>query len=253
MEKPASQGNSVSNDPMKSASTENSQGQSPESKAKDIPSLFAHVLSLIDQELLRQKLQKLLEEKPTASRLRRTFSILQRMSSHSLVIVFASGVIGGLLTQYYTNKQKDIDYNRSIQQLKLTSQRSFLDELNKMRIQKIGEMWEQIDNNEVIIDSVLEKANKSSNPNDQKGQNVSAINSLIQEDRVIINKNRFWLGEAYYNKIKEYFDRNVQLALNVLLARPGTDLSEIIRKREQAKQDILQMRTSMLLEGEPSK
>jgi hypothetical protein len=36
----------------------------------------------------------------------------------------------------------------------------------------------------------------------------------------------------------------------MLLARPGTDLSEIIKKREQAKQDILQIRTSMLLEGE---
>lgn len=180
-------------------------------------------------------------------------SKLHSISNNPLVVIIAGGFIGALLTHIYTLQQKDIDYNRGIQQLELTSQRSFSDELNKIRIQKIGEVWEHIDKNTVILDGLLEKLSKPSDSNNQKNQNVDAINSLIQEDRVIINKNRFWLGEQNYNKIKEYLDKNIQIALNMLLARAGTDLSELIEKREQAKQDILQIRKNMLLEVEPSK
>ena len=174
---------------------------------------------------------------------------------HSLIVVIAGGVVAAVLTYIYSGKQKEIDYNRSIQLLNLTSQRSFFDELNKIRIQKIGEMWEQIDRNEVSIDKLLEEPKKSSSSNDAKTNNVNArnLNSLIQEDVLIINKNRFWLGEKNYTKVYEYFDKNSELALNILLARPGTDVSEIIASREQAKQDIFQTRKSMLLEDEPNK
>lgn len=198
---------------------------------------------VITEELLRV----LIDNKPKSS------GFLAKLG-HPLVIVLASALAGTYLTQRYANQQKDIDYSRSIQLLKLTSQRSFFDELNKIRIQKIGEMWEQIDKNEVTIDNLLEKPKNSSNSNEKTDNvNVMNLNSLIQEDKVIINKNRFWLGEKNYSKVYEYFDKNSELALNILLARPGTDVSEIIASREQAKQDIFQTRKSMLLEDEPSK
>lgn len=197
---------------------------------------------VITDELLRA----LIDNKAKSSK------FLTRLG-HPLVVVLASALAVTFLTQLYTNQQKDIDYNRSIQLLKLTSQRSFFDELNKVRIQKIGEMWEQIDINEVTIDSLLEKPKKSSNSDKENPNYVNAMNlkSLIQEDKVIINKNRFWLGEKNYTKVYEYFDKNSELALNILLARPGTDVSEIIASREQAKQDIFQTRKNMLLEDEP--
>jgi len=187
--------------------------------------------------------------------MRKLLRSLCRVLAHPLSVVIVGGAIVGLLTHLYTLQQKSIDYDRSIQLQKLTSQRSFLDELNKIRIQKIGETWEQLDKDEVTIDNLLEQAKKSSNPNDDKTHNVNAINlsSLIREDRLIINKNRFWLGEEKYNEIKEHFDKSDQLALNILLARPGTDLSEIIAMREQTKKDILQVRKSMLIEDEPCK
>jgi hypothetical protein len=170
--------------------------------------------------------------------------------SHPLVLVIVSGIIGVVLTYYYTNKQKDIEYVRSNQQLRQTSQRSFSDELNKIRIQKFGEVWENIDKNEVLIDNLLNKPNRGSNSDNQ---NIDTVNSLIQEDKLIINKNRFWLGDHYYYKLKEYSEKNIRLTLNMLLARPGTDLSKITKEREQAKLDILEVRKSMLLDGEPGK
>ena len=208
------------------------------------------VSSLITDELLRHRIRTLMEEKPKPSR-------VQRLLTHQLFLTVVgfllTGLIGGLLTYYYTLKQKDLDYHRALQQQELASQRSFSDELNKIRIQKIGEVWEQVDRNEVLLDNLLEQANKSSTSDNQKNQSVDAINNLIQEDRIILNKNRFWLGEQNYNRFQNYLDKNVRIALNMLLARPGTDFSEIIEERKNAKQDILQIRESMRSESQPSK
>jgi len=168
-------------------------------------------------------------------------SNLKKYLLYPLLIVFFSGLVGGGITHYYTLWQKEVDY-----------QRSFSDELNKIRIQKIGEVWEQLDKNEVILESLLDEANKPSNSDEQNKQNVDAINSLLQEDKVIVSKNKFWLGKQYYNRIQEHLYKNTQIALNMLLAPEGTDLSELLEQREQLKQDILQIRESMRLEGGPS-
>jgi hypothetical protein len=217
---------------------------------EDRPLARPDVSSLVADEVLRHRIRTLIEEKPKPSR-------VQRLLTHQLFLTVAgfllTGLIGGLLTYYYTLKQKDLDYHRAIQQQELVSQRSFSDELNKIRIQKIGEVWEQVDKNEVLLDNLLELVNKSSISDNQKNQNVDAINNLIQEDRVLLNKNRFWLGEQNYNRFQNYLDKNVRIALNMLLARPGTDFSEIIEERKNAKQDILQIRESMRSESLPSK
>jgi hypothetical protein len=167
-----------------------------------------------------------------------------------LLLVVATGIVGAYLTDRYTRRQKDVDHARSEQQLLLASQRSFSDELNKQRIPKIGEVWERIDSNEVLLDNLWDKADKAS---DSNNQNVEAINALIQEDRVITNKNRFWLGQQHYNEIQSYLDKNVQLALNMLLARPGADLGAIVEERKNLKKDIITIKESMLSEGRPGK
>jgi hypothetical protein len=214
------------------------------SEAKPVKSDVSY---LITEAALQTLIAKICE----ASRPSRLYTHL----AHPLLVVVAGGaiaaIIGAVFTHYYTLKQKEWDNERSKEQLKLTSRRSFFDELNKIRIQKIGEMWEQIDKNEVVIDSLFKDSVKSSTSKDQRNKNVNAINSLIQEDRVTMNRNRFWLAEQNYNRVKEYFDKNVQFGLNVLLASPGTELSDIIEKREHAKQDILQIRQSMLSEDDP--
>jgi hypothetical protein len=250
LKQPASQEQSGSQNSTTNRPEDRVHGDSPETIVEDRQLVHLDISSLIRDEVLRYKVRTFIEEKPTSSR-------LQRFLSHQLFLTaigfLLTGVMGGLLTYYYTLKQKDLDYHRAIQQQELASQRSFSDELNKVRIQKIGEVWEQVDKNEVLLDSLLEQANKSSMSDNQKNQNVDAINNLIREDRVIINKNRFWLDEQNYSRFQNYLDKNVKIALNMLLARPGTDVSEIIEERKYAKQDILQIRESMRSEGQPGK
>lgn len=212
------------------------------------------VSAVIADEVLRHRIRSLIEEKPRASR-------LQSFSTHPLVIALVVAVVGflltvivgGLLTYYYTLRQKDIDYQRALQQQELASRRSFSDELNKIRIQKIGGVWEQLDKNEVLLDALLEKANKASDSDEQKNRNVDAINNLIREDRITVNENRYWLGEQNYDRLQDYLDKNARIVLNMLLARRGTDLSGIVEERKRAKQDILQIREGMRSEDQPGK
>lgn len=216
------------------------------SDVEDGEPIGSNFLIRITDEVLRHRIRTLMDEKPRSS-------TLHAVSTHPLVVVVVGGLIGVLLTQYYASLQKDLEYNRSIQQQEISRQRSFSDEVNKIRVQKVGEVWEQVDKNEVVLGSLLEKAKTLSNSNNQKNENIDVINSLIEKDRLIINQNRFWLGEQNYNEMKNYLDRNVQFAVNMLLAPRGTDLSEIIEKREQAKQSIFQIRKVMLLESELGK
>lgn len=214
--------------------------------ASDDKPVESDVSYIINEEALRTLIAKVCE----ASKPSQIYGWL----AHPLLVVAIGGVIaaiaGAIVTGYYISRQKDIDDARSQQQLKLTSRRSFFDELNKIRIQKIGDMWEQINANEVVIDRLFKDSAKSSSSKDQRKDNVNAIKSLIEEDRMTMNKNGFWLAEHNYNEVKEYFDTNVELALNVLLASPGTDLSDILEKREKAKQNILQIRQRMLSEDD---
>ena len=208
------------------------------------------VSAVIFDEILRHRIRTLLGEKPSASS-------LQSFLTHPLVITavgfLLTGIVGGLLTYYYTLKQKDIDYQRAIQQQELASRRSFSDELNKIRIQKIGGVWERLDKNEVLLDALLEKADKASDSDEQRNRNVDAINNLIREDRITVNENRYWLGEQNYDRLNDYLDKNARIVLNMLLARRGTDLSGIIEERKRAKQDILQIREGMRSEDRPGK
>jgi hypothetical protein len=180
------------------------------------------------------------------------FSRIQTFSNNALVVVFFSGLVGGALTYYYTQRQKNLDYARSVQQQELGRRQSFSDEVNKLRIQKFGEVWEQLDEHEFAIDRLLDdrwfeiEADKDSKSNNKI---VDDIRKLIDEDKALTSKNRFWLGEDLYNKTMEYLDMNVQYALNKLVVRRGTNLSEFLKKREDAKQDILEIRR-LFLEGE---
>jgi hypothetical protein len=204
------------------------------------------VSSVITDEVLRNRIRVLIEEekKPKPSK-------FQSISTNPLTLVVLSflltGLLGGLLTYYYTAKQQELDFHRNIQQQELVRQQSFSDELNKIRIQRIGEVWEQIDKNEVTLDSLLDKANNESSMN--KKELFDKIISVVEEDIEVVNKNRFWLGEPTYNRLKDYLDITGRYVSDMLLGYPGIDLSETLKKREKAKQDILQIR-SLFLTGE---
>lgn len=222
---------------------ENVSGKVAEANVAEGESVNPYVSLVVSDEVLRHRIRTLIDEKVKPSK-------FQSISTHPLLIVVVSFIlsifIGGFLTHYYSLKQMELENSRNIQQQELARQRSFSDELNKIRIQKIGEVWEQLDKTEVDLDSLLDRANNGTNSN---RKDVDSIISLVKGDLAIINKNRFWLGEQTYNQIKDYLDINGRYALDKLLGQPGIDLSDSLKKREQAKQDILQIRR-MFLKGE---
>ncbi|MCA1568272.1 MAG: hypothetical protein LC803_22035 [Acidobacteria bacterium] len=198
----------------------------------------SHMSSTEGSEALGNRIRTL-EEKASSSR-------VQSISTNPLVLLIMgfllSGIVGGLLTHYH-----------SIRQQELARVRSFSDELNKLRVQKIGEVWETVDKTEADVDVILDKVNKAPGPgtnNANTGEDVDNIIRLLREQNVVINKNRFWLGEPVYSRIKEYLDINGRYALDKLIGHSGIDLTETLKKREQAKQDIIQIR-NMFLKGEP--
>lgn len=234
-EQPASHGRTIPANTADNKLDGSVSNTAAESNLEDTKSINPEVASLI------KIIERLTTEKTRQS------SRLQRFLTHQLFLIIVSGIIGVGLTHYYTLKQKDIDYQRSLQQLELTSQRSFSDELNKVRIQKIGEVWEQIDKNEITLDDLLNKANQASGSNKEY---FDKIKSLIEQDLVMVNKNRFWLGKPAYNELNNYLDTTRQIVFDMLLGQPGIDLSEPLRKREQAKQDVERIR-DMFLAGAP--
>lgn len=136
-----------------------------------------------------------------------------------------------------------MDFDRNIQ---LARTQSFSDELNKLRLQKIGAVWEQIDENEVALDKLLESINKVPGPDKTRFAQTA---NLITNDVVLINRNRFWLGEETYEQLQKYMSITDDIVAGSFLGRPGIDLSQSRAKRKAAKQSIINVRT-LFLKGE---
>jgi hypothetical protein len=221
------------------------ESEAAESKLKGDVSVKPDISYVVADEVLRQRIRTLIEEKPKSSK-------FHSISTHPLIITFVgfilSIVLGGFITSYHSLKQKELEYER---QRALAREQIFSEEFIKTRIRKINEVWEQIDKNEAILDDLVDR---TSNTSGADKNDFDSIVKLIDEDVAIINKNRFWLGESTYEQLKRYSDINHRYVLNMLLARPGIDLSESLKQREQAKLDILKVRGIILnREAEPDK
>ena len=195
--------------------------------AKDVAE--SQVSNVISDEVLRCRIRELISEKPP-------LPLARRIVGHALFGVFLqfllTGVVGVAIVASY-----------NAQQQRIGARRSFFDELNKLRIQRVGEVWEKLDQNEFLIDRILENGSRQNNIEDK---DLDEIHRLIHEDLAIISKNRFWLGDEMYQTIRTYLDLNIQYALNKLIVTAGTDLNDLTTKREKAKQDILRVRNSFL-------
>jgi hypothetical protein len=171
------------------------------------------------------KLQSLLDQKPKDT-------LFQRFSTHPLFLLLAgvalSGVAGGIIGTR-------VAYNYSIKQQEVTAERSFSDELNRLRIQKLSEVWERLDEDEGAIDRLLNQPDDKQNP---EGRNLRAkeIDKLIQEDRRTVDRHRFWLG-AQSSKIHGYLDASSLYAIKKLIGSES-DLETLLKQRKYAKSDL---------------
>lgn len=192
-------------------------------------SAIPDVSYVITGEALRSLIDERIEKKPK--------SWFQTISNNALIVVVLGGAITAGLTHYYTSQQKELEFRHSIHLQKL----SRLDDLNKIRIQKVAELLEQLAKDERAIDRLLDDSLLEGPVSDaSSNKRADEIRKLVDDDQALASRNRFWLGEKGYLKVAEYLDRSVQLALNKLMAPSGTDLSKLISKREAAKQEVIQ-------------
>lgn len=189
----------------------------------------------ITEEVLRHKVRELIA-RPKASKLQTIFN----STFTSIVVGFVlTGLIGSYLTASYSKEQQ-----------KVAAQRSFSDELNKIRIQRIGDMWQRIYENELAADDLVEEsveAFRLKSPNDNAVENakrVEQIQGLNHESLKAISSNRFWLGEADYNTVRHYLDLNIHYDMEKIIGK-GDD-PDLLGQREKAKQDVLHLRQSFL-------
>jgi hypothetical protein len=173
-------------------------------------------------EEVMKKLQALLDQKPKESR-------WKRFVSDPLFLLIAgvlfTGFVGNRIALVYSTKQNE-----------LAAERSFSDELNKLRIQKHSEVWARLDEDEGAIERLLNQPDEPQNPND-KNDRAKQIEQLIQQDRRTVDKARFWLGDQSHGKIHEYLDASSLYAIQKLM---GSDdkLEALLQRRKAAKSDL---------------
>lgn len=195
------------------------------------------ISSLITEEILRSRIRGLID--PTTKRSR--LEAISTNPSVAVVLGFVlTGIIGGFLAYYY-----------GLQQQELAARRSFSDEINKTRVQKLGEVWEQLDEDEFLINNILEESRLQGSNTDSamKDKRADEITRLINRDRSIANKYRFWLGEHLFEMTMQYLSANIDYAVRNVSSKPGTDLTELSRRRDAARQGIQPLRR-LLLAGE---
>jgi hypothetical protein len=176
-------------------------------------------------------LNKLTDEKPP-------LPWYKRFTVHPMtLLVIGSALtlgIGSWLTHYYARKAQEV-----------AATRSFSDELNKLRIQKVGEVWERLDQDEVTIERLVnELANNNADEATQK-TGLQQIRKLIETDKEIIAQHRFWLGKETYDKIQHYLDLTIFLLTRRIL-EPESDVESLVKDRDDARIDIESERVKFL-------
>jgi hypothetical protein len=212
-------------------------------KTPDDPPPQPHVTSAVTERIINMLIDKL-EDRGKTRRLRDVFA-------HPLIVVLAGAVVGGVLTHYYTKAQKDIEFEQALKQQEIARRQSLLDGMNNVRVPKLGDVWEKLDADDLRINQLLDESTsvKASNDPSVKSKNIDEIIKIIRDDRALVGENRFWLGNSLYEKTERYIDATAEYALKRIGSPHETDLTALLKKREAAKQDILQIR-ELFLEGE---
>jgi hypothetical protein len=203
------------------------------------------VLNLIDDEVIRSRIRRLINEPKPGS-------LWTRLFKHPLLSLILGFLLTGLVGTWLTN-------NYSANQKELERERSLADELNKIRAAKLAEIWEKVYQNEAAFKHALEVSriltfqNIFTSPppmlpfsqlseeeinrikrekGARKYANLEEQSRKLWEDydreqkevfeplekatessrqaradlETLLNKHRFWLGEEIYSQIKDYVE-----------------------------------------------
>jgi hypothetical protein len=160
---------------------------------------------------------------------------LQELTSNPAVIVILTFVLTSLVGTVLT-----------IYQQQRAAERSFIDESNKLRIQKIGDVWEQLDQDEHTIDRLLEADDEIAAKFPTANDRVKEIERIVSGDRAMVSKYRYWLGQVISEKINNYLNANIKYSLRKLSGISATDLKADKEARDKAKWDVDQIREELL-------
>jgi hypothetical protein len=164
----------------------------------------------------------------------------KRLATHPLFILLigsaVSFFIGSRLTYEYTRKAQEI-----------SAERSFSDEMNRLRIQKVGEVWERLDEDEVAITNLVnELADKPAADKAARNAVLEQIARLIDTDKGVIAQHRFWLSQVTYDKMGQYPSANIFLLTREILDPEADDIPTLRKARDDAKTDIEKERARFL-------
>ena len=153
-----------------------------------------------------------------------------------VVLGFVLSFPGTLLTAYLTYRQHE-----------RAAERSFIDESNKLRIQKIGEVWEQLDQDEHTIDQLLDADEEIVAKFPTPGDRAREVKRIVQTDREKLSKYRFWLGQSISDSVNTYLNANIKYSIGKLSGTPEADLEPAKSARDAAKSSVDQIREQLLL------
>lgn len=205
-----------------------------------VESVDAHVAQTISDEVLRDRIRKLISEPKPESWLKR----ISKNPLSLLIVGFILTTLGGaILTNYYNSRQAEVQ-----------RQRSFVDELNKIRLNKMGDVWEKVYLYEASVNDVMQQfevSMRESNvqlripPGNDVLKHHEKSESLHDELVDVLNKNRFWIADENYQDIQGYANATYDY---YLAKKSGKITKEQEAKRVQARDNLIKVRERMLKE-----
>jgi hypothetical protein len=212
----------------------------------------------MSDEVLRYQISRLIDEfikvldepKPHPE------SWLKRTLKHPLTSIIVgfilTGILGAILTNHFSNKQKDLEHERTINQKEIERARSFADEINKTRVTKVGEVMEKVDVYEAGVRSILDRFTVDPNTNlgtlkgpidAELSDKFKQTESLYPELSGLLEKNKFWLGDHIYKQIKSYVDETFHFFIDL---KSGQITRGDEEKRDKARLRIDEIRDKLL-------
>jgi len=171
----------------------------------------------------------------------------------SLVLgFFLTGVVGTYLTYNSNRKQAELEHQRTLNLTEAEHERSFADELNRTRVGKIAEVYEKFYLYEAAVQEAMQGVDvKGDSP--RQGEVIvpfgKDLKKALEQSRgthkellYVLNKNRAWLEDHNYDKIKEYADF---LYEHKFAIQTKQELVKWEEKRGQAMASLTELRERM--------
>ena len=204
------------------------------------------------------------------------FEKLASSQLFNIIVGFVlTGIVGGLLTNYYAMKQRE----RDVEERRWLAKRAFFDELGKMRVLRIAEVWEKVfayeSSSTVVMNEILRtgamvlmqtptvvESLARTGPDtigdvqaqqetveawrERSAELAKALDASLKaagEARIAVEKNRLWLGEARYRRILQY----LAVSTDLLSDTRKTEIrrAELAKRADELRDKFSSLREEM--------